>query len=262
MAVRNIIRIDEDKCNGCGQCILDCAEGALALVDGKAKLVRDSYCDGLGACLSGCPTGALTIEQREADAFDEAAVAAMMGGHAAHAVPAHAVPAMAAASGGCPSQAFAHGGGGGCPGSMSRQLAPAKTPQAPAAGEIPSELTHWPIQLHLINPGAPQFQGADLMIAADCTAFALGGFHGELLAGKALAIACPKLDDSMGYLEKLAMLFAGARPVRVTVARMEVPCCGGLVRMVLEARAMAKSEIPVEEVVIGVSGGVISRNMR
>ncbi len=249
MAVRNIIRIDEDKCNGCGNCITGCAEGALALVDGKARLVKESYCDGLGACLGECPTGALTIEQREADAFDEAAVAEAMAAHAA----AKAAPA--------PQPAHHHGHGGGCPGMQQRRFDAAPQPAAPCGSGPASQLTQWPIQLHLVSPYAPYYQGAHLLVAADCTAFALGAFHPELLAGRALAIACPKLDDDTGYVEKITALFAEARPASVTVARMEVPCCGGLVRMVLEGRARAGSELPVTEVVVGVEGGVVSQRV-
>ena len=250
MAVRNIIRIDESKCNGCGNCITDCAENALAIIDGKARLIRESYCDGLGACLAACPTGALTIERREADEFDEAAVAAAQAAHARPAVHAHAHAAA------CPSSAPMHGGG--CPGSMSRRFGgtPAPVPVS-TPGAVPSQLTAWPIQLHLVHPLAPQFQGANLLIAADCTAFALGAFHAELLAGRALAIACPKLDDDEGYVEKLAAIFAECNLASVTVARMEVPCCGGLVRLVLDARDRAESSLPVEEVVVGVEGGII-----
>lgn len=253
MAVRNIIRIDEGKCNGCGNCITGCAEGALALVNGKARLVRESFCDGLGACIGECPTGALTIEQREADAFDEAAVHAAAVAAQAPAAAGAGATAFAHAASGCPSG----GNGGGCPGSMSRTFGP--RPATPTGAAPASALRHWPVQLHLVSPHAPQYQGAELLLAADCAAFACGAFHTDLLPGKALAIACPKLDELSGYVEKLTDLFALARPPRVTVARMEVPCCGGILRMALEARARANSAVPVEEVVIGVSGDILSR---
>ncbi len=254
MAMRSIIRIDEAKCNGCGNCITGCAEGALVLVNGKAKLVRESFCDGLGACIGDCPTGALTIEQREADAFDEAAVLAAAGAAQVPAAAGAGASAAVPAASGCPSG----GHGGGCPGSMSRTFGPS-APPAHAGAAPASALRHWPVQLHLISPFAPQYQEADLLIAADCAAFACGAFHTDLLPGKALAIACPKLDELSGYVEKLRDLFTHARPPRVTVARMEVPCCGGLLRLVLEARAQAGSAVPVEEVVIGVSGDLLSR---
>ena len=236
--LRKMIFIDEDKCDGCGQCITGCVEGALALIDGKAKLVKESYCDGLGACLGECPTGALTIEEREVAPFDEEAALA----HVAAVDQAAQVAKPAAKSA--------------CPGSTARQFeAPAA---APSSASAPSQLTHWPIQLHLINPAAPQFQNADVLVAADCTAFALGGFHGELLAGRSLVIACPKLDDLKGYMEKLTALFADAQPTSVTVPRMQVPCCSGLIHMVLEARKAAGSTLPVREIVVGVEGNIVS----
>ena len=259
MALREIIRIDEDLCNGCGNCVTGCHEGALEVIDGKAKLVRESFCDGLGACIGTCPTGALIIEKREANEFDEAAVAMAMAATAAP-KPAHHAPQV----GGCPGAAArtfgptpAHGGG--CPGSMQRQLQPTAT-EAPA-GAAPSQLAQWPIQLHLVHPMAPQFQGGHLLVAADCTAFAFGAFHSEFLKGKALVIACPKLDDDQGYLEKLIDIFTDAKPASVTVARMEVPCCGGLVRLVTEARDRAESTLKVEEVIVGVEGGIVGHRM-
>jgi Pyruvate/2-oxoacid:ferredoxin oxidoreductase delta subunit len=254
MTLRPIIRIDEAKCDGCGQCVTGCAEGALKIIDGKARLVSDKYCDGLGACIGECPTGALTIEMREADAYDEAAVLAAGGDpkglaqtHPNRPVPLHPAHAPHA---------------GGCPGSMSRQFQAASTPApAPAGGgaaEAPTRLTHWPIQLHLIHPGAPQYQGADVLLAADCAPFAMAGFHEKMLAGRSLIIACPKLDDKSGYMEKLEHLFARAQVKSLTVARMEVPCCGGLLQMVLQARESAGSDAPVRDVVVGVRGDVLS----
>jgi NAD-dependent dihydropyrimidine dehydrogenase PreA subunit len=263
MALREIIRIDEDLCNGCGNCVTGCHEGALEIIDGKARLVRESFCDGLGACIGTCPTGALVIEKRDADEFDEAAVAVAIAKKPA------GTPALPV--GGCPGAAArnlgaAPGHGGGCPGSMQRQFHPAvaemgKQPAGMPALPVPSQLAQWPIQLHLIHPMAPQFQGAHLLVAADCTAFAFGAFHPEFLKGKALVIACPKLDDDQGYLEKLTDLFADARPASVTVARMEVPCCGGLVRLVAAARDRAKSALQIEEVIVGVEGGIVGHRM-
>ncbi len=239
MALRNIIRIEENRCNGCGNCVTGCHEGALKIIDGKARLVRESFCDGLGACTGTCPTGALTIEKRDAGEFDGAAVAVSA-----------AAPAKEPAR--MPALPVAHGGG--CPGAMQRQLRPASA-GAPADAS-PSQLAQWPIQLHLINPLAPQFQGGHLLVAADCTAFAFGAFHTAFLRGKALVIACPKLDDDRGYLEKLTVLFTEARLASVTVARMEVPCCGGLVQLVAEARDRAESALKIEEVIVGVEGGI------
>jgi len=239
MPIRNIIKIDEEKCNGCGQCVVDCAEGALAIIDGKAKLVKESYCDGLGACIGNCPTGALTIEQREAPEVE-------MPAGLAHA-PAQAAVAPAAAP---------HGGG--CPGSRSFQFNQSEPP-APAAVDSASALTHWPVQLHLINFQAPQYRNSDILIAADCTAFACGAFHPRLLQGKSIAIACPKLDETHGYLEKLTDMFLNGNPKSVTVARMEVPCCRGITQWVLQARNAAGSEMPVEEIILGVDGVIQGR---
>lgn len=261
MAIRNMIKIDEDKCNGCGQCIVDCAEGALAIVDGKAKLIKESFCDGLGACIGNCPTGALTLEKREAPEFELPEGAAHVAVKSA-AVPAH--PPASPPPGPCPSGlagAVGHAAMGGCPGSRMRQFNRQEPESGPgSAVDAPSALGHWPIQLHLMNVAAPQFQGADLLFAADCTAFACGSFHPSLLKGKAVAIACPKLDDPSGYMEKLTALFRQANPRSVTVARMEVPCCRGISQWVLAARNQAESSLPVEEIVIGVEGAVIQRN--
>lgn len=231
MAKRRVIRIEEDKCTGCGECVNACVGGALALLDGKAKLVREDYCDGLGMCLPQCPANALHVEEREAPAYR---------GPQAHPQP------------------VAHAHGGGCPGGMQRTFA--RRPAAAVAADAPSALGQWPIQLHLVRPDAPQFQGADVLVAASCTAFACGAFHPRLLVGKALVIACPKLDNLEGYREKLADLFLLAKPRSVTVARMEVRCCQGLTRLVLTARdnAAEYAEITTEirEAVIGVEGRI------
>jgi NAD-dependent dihydropyrimidine dehydrogenase PreA subunit len=233
---RKVIEIDRSLCNGCGECTTACAEGALAIdAEGKAVLVHDIYCDGLGACLNVCPTGALQIIEREAEAFDEAAVSLRTG------VPVHAHAAH-----------HAHGPSQGCPGSRARTLtpaAPAARPQASPAS-TPSELGQWPIQLHLVSPAAPYFHECDLLIAADCTAFALGSFHADLLRGKALVIACPKLDRTEGYFEKLADLIGGNTVYSVTVAIMEVPCCSGLSRIVAEAVARSGKNLAVKTVVV------------
>jgi len=217
---RNVIEIDRDLCNGCALCTSACAEGALALdAAGKAILVHDIFCDGLGACLDVCPTGALQIVEREAEAFDEAAV------HPA----AHA---------------------GGCPGSQAQSFTPVAPRSTTSAGPVRSELGQWPIQLHLVSPAAPYFRECDLLIAADCTAFALGSFHADLLRGKALVIACPKLDETSGYVDKLAQLIAGNTVYSVTVAIMEVPCCSGLSRLVAEAVARSGKNLAVKTVVV------------
>ncbi len=263
---RTIIEINRELCDGCGLCTTACAEGALELdADGKAVLVREIFCDGLGACLDVCPTGALKVVEREAASYDEEAavahVTATRGAEAAAAVH-RSAGAPAQGSGPAPGPAPAHRG---CPGSMARSFEPAarrseplKPAAAPAsgapAGAAASELGQWPIQLHLVSPSAPYFKECDLLVAADCTAFALGSFHAELLRGKALAIACPKLDRTEGYVEKLAELIASNTIYSLTVALMEVPCCSGLLRIVEEAVARSGKSIAVKKVVIGLDG--------
>jgi len=238
---RNIVRIDEDKCDGCGLCATACAEGAIAIVEGKARLVSESYCDGLGACLGECPRGAITIEEREADAFDAEAVAARTG----HAGEAPSPPA------------------GGCPGAMARRLRtgtgePSTPASAADGGEAESALGNWPVQLALLPVAAPYLDGADLLLAADCVGFALPGLHRRLLGGKVVAVACPKLDDASAHAEKLAAILA-ARSVRsLTVVRMEVPCCTGIVRAAEAALAEAGSDLPLREIVVGIDGRIQS----
>ena len=237
---RKIIRIDESKCDGCGQCVKACREGALALVNGKAKLVSETYCDGLGACIGECPQGAITIEEREAAGFDEAAVAKQQ-----------RKPASAAA------QAPAPRAQRGCPGSgVSAAFAPTAA-HRPAAGQPPpSQLSHWPVQLRLLNPAAPFLRGANLLLCADCVPFAVPDFHSRYLQGRAVAVSCPKLDDVEETVERLTAIFAEAQPSRVTVLRMEVPCCGGLVMAALKARELAGSATPVDVHIMGVRGGI------
>jgi len=228
---RNVIEIDRALCNGCALCTTACAEGALAIdAEGKAVLVHDIYCDGLGACLDVCPTGALQIVEREAAPFDEAAVTLRTspGQH----------------------QAPAGHHSGGCPGSRAQSFAPTSPRPQAGGGSTPSELGQWPIQLHLVSPAAPYFRECDLLIAADCTAFALGSFHADLLRGKALVIACPKLDQTDGYVDKLAQLIGGNTVYSVTVAIMEVPCCAGLSRIVAEAVARSGKNLAVKTVVV------------
>lgn len=227
--LREVVKIDEDKCDGCGLCIPSCAEGAIQVIDGKARLVADNLCDGLGNCLGVCPQDAITVEQRDADAFDEEAVAA--------AQPSKPAPA------------------GGCPGMALRKL----EPTAPAA-EAPartSQLAQWPVQLHLLPPHGDIWRDADVLFAADCVPFAMPDFHEKLLAGKTLAIACPKLDDAGAYVAKLAEVFADNAIRSISVAHMEVPCCFGLWRIVEEALAQAgKADLPVREITVRVNGTI------
>jgi NAD-dependent dihydropyrimidine dehydrogenase PreA subunit len=251
MAVRQIIEIDEELCDGCGDCVSACAEGAIQLIDGKAKLVKDSYCDGLGACIGDCHVGAISIIEREAEGFDEEAVAEHLItiGRAPEHPP--AAPPIAIVN---PTMA---GGGGGCPGSRAQTLQPAPVV---AKGEIPqstSQLRHWPIQLHLVPPTAPFFQGSDVLLAADCVPFAVPDFHQRYLAEHSLAIACPKLDTNQEiYLEKLVAMIDVARVSSIHVMVMEVPCCSGLVRLVDQARKRASRGIPIRCSVIGTDGAV------
>ena len=253
---RKIITIDEKKCNGCGLCVPSCHEGALAIVDGKARLVKDSYCDGLGDCLAECPQDAITIEERDVDAYDEAAVQE----HLADRAKGEAEPAPPA--GGCPGlRAFTLATAkpaGGCPGHRAVSL---DAPEPAASTDEPavSALSQWPIQLHLVSPNAPYWEGCDLLIAADCVLAAYPKLHTDLLAGRKLIIACPKLDDTGDYVEKLAAIFAGNSIRSLTVARMEVPCCGGLSHIVGEALTRSGRDIPIETVTIGIQGDVLDR---
>ncbi|MHB0939599.1 MAG: ATP-binding protein [Armatimonadota bacterium] len=254
MPVREIIEINEELCNGCGVCVSACAEGAIQLVDGKAKLVKDEYCDGLGACLGECPTGALKVVQREAPEFDEQAVETHLSkiGRAPLAA-AHSAPQAPPA----PQPHHAPHAPGGCPGSMMRQLAPkpaAATATAPAATAAPSALQQWPVQLHLVPPTAPYFRDADLLLAADCAAFACGDFHARFLRDHALAIACPKLDDPQGYVDKLAAMITDGGIRSITIVMMQVPCCRGLQRFVDLALQTAGRRVPVRTVIISLEG--------
>lgn len=338
--LRDIIRIDDEKCNGCGLCVPNCHEGALQVIDGKVRLVSELMCDGLGACIGHCPEGAITIERREAAPYDEIAVISEMVTKGANTVIAHlrhlkdhheygyleegstwlqvhskelvfsveevldtvngksgqanAAPVAHAGHGehsahgtanapgghgghgtpgghgghgghggqGAHSGAGGHGGhghnGGGCPGSRERIMAPAAV-SAPAEGVIPSQLTHWPVQMHLVNPNSPAYRSADLLLAADCVAFSLGSFHNSFLKGKALAIACPKLDHGTEtYVEKLTVMIDTAKVNTITVMMMEVPCCGGLMQMVRAAMARASRKVPVKAIMVSIDGKILS----
>ncbi len=325
MGKRTVIEIDEDLCDGCGLCATGCHEGALQIIDGKARMIGESLCDGLGACIGECPQGAITVIEREAEEYDERRVidhilpngTATLAAHLKHlrdhgqdtwlaqgiaalkekgvVIPGfesapERKPAPAKQSGTAPVQAaFAPLGGvrmvnngmsGGCPGSAARSFGPAASAiastaasgcapvvpgpgvarqAAPSGGGQASRLEQWPVQLHLVNPRAPYFNGADLLIAADCTAFACGAFHQTLLAGRKLVIACPKLDSGKDvYIDKIRALVDEAGVSSVTVAVMEVPCCGGLSRLVSEAMSTTSRQVPVSTVVVGIEGGSLT----
>ena len=272
---RKIIEINEELCNGCGNCVTGCSEGALKIIDGKAKVVNEKFCDGLGDCIAHCPTGALKIIEREAVEFDQNAVE----DHLRKNFGEEAVVKMKQAqvkhsqnhSGGgekghdgqdCHSHNHSHGG---CPSARFMNFNNTKNSSAassdnsegsPAPGTINSELRHWPVQLHLVSPRHPAFSGCDLLMAADCVAFTFADFHRKLLKGKTLAIACPKLDDTEGYVEKLAEIFKNNNIKSVTCAIMEVPCCSGFLRIVKMAMALSGASIPLKTITIGIDGSV------
>jgi NAD-dependent dihydropyrimidine dehydrogenase PreA subunit len=299
---REIIQIDEEKCNGCGVCIPNCHEGALQIIDGKAVLVSELMCDGLGACIGHCPEEALTIEEREAEAYDEIKVMEDMLGKGKNVITAHLkhlkehgefnylkqgvgfltqnkdkanfdIMSVINEVHNTPANGkdenltqplkqvvtpVIHSHGGGCPGSQAREFARANQPQA-ASSESPSALTQWPVQMHLINPMASYFLGSDLLIAADCVAFSLGNFHSKFLNGKKLAIACPKLDSNKEvYLEKMVRLIDDSKVNTVTVMIMEVPCCGGLLQLVMNATQKANRKVPVKAITVGIQGDILS----
>jgi NAD-dependent dihydropyrimidine dehydrogenase PreA subunit len=236
--LRKIIEIDEAKCNGCGQCVSACSEGALQLIDGKARVVAETYCDGLGACIGECPQGALKIVEREAESFNEKATGQHVKGQKAE-----------AGHGTLPC---------GCPGtSVQTFRAPSAGATKPAlCGSAGSALTHWPVQIRLVPANAPFLKGADLLIAADCTAYAYAGFHSELLSGRALMVGCPKLDDAQQIQDKFVEIFGNAGIKSVTIASMEVPCCSKLPMIIKKALEISDADIPVKEVVIGLQGAI------
>ena len=244
--IRKIVQIDEDKCNGCGPCVPSCAEGAIAIINGKARLAADNLCDGLGACLGECPQDAIRIIERNADGFDEAAVEKHL----------EEIGGQLQGASGRQEAAVAHRAvhHGGCPGT---RVMVVTAPQSNAESAArPSRLAQWPVQLHLVPVNAPFFRDADLLIAADCVPFAYAGFHEDFLKGKAVVIGCPKLDDNRFYLEKLTEIFRSSTIRSVTVVRMEVPCCGGIVMAAKQALAASGKDIPLTEITIGIKGEV------
>jgi ferredoxin len=243
MTRRQIVEIDESKCDGCGQCVPACAEGAIRVIDGKARLVADVYCDGLGACLGHCPQGAIRIVERDADAFDESAVE-------------HARRAEEEAK---PSPAC------GCPGAAMWDLrlnvlpAAAHRPARQESREAEAALAHWPIQLRLVPPNAPFLHRADLFLVADCVPFACAGFHEQILRGRPIVIGCPKLDDARAYVDKLAEMLIRSEVASLTVVHMEVPCCTNFVRIAAEAVQRSGRSVPLHDITISIGGQIMTR---
>ena len=236
--IRKIIHIDEEKCNGCGICATACHEGAIDIIDGKAKLVREHFCDGFGDCLPGCPTGAITFEEREAPAYDEAAVKQAQQLKQKEKMQREGMR-------------IPHGG---CPGSRMRQMKRETT--APTENKMESQLQQWPVQIKLVPTQAPYFEGAKLLIAADCTAYAYANFHQDFIRGKVVLVGCPKLD-SVDYSEKLEEIIRSNNISSVTVVRMEVPCCGGLEMAAKKALQNSGKFIPWQVVTISVDGKIL-----
>ena len=233
---RDILNINEDLCNGCGQCVPNCHEGALQVIDGKVRLVSEFMCDGLGACIGYCPEGAITIETREAEPYNETLVLEEL----IHAdVHEHA--------------------GGGCPGSRTMVIEkPFSQNDNGLYSDQSSELRQWPVQMHLVNPNAPYFRNADLLLAADCVAFSMGTFHAKHLKGRSLAIACPKLDQGTSiYIDKLTAMIDLTKVNTITVMMMEVPCCGGLLEMVRTALGRCSRKVPVKRMIVGINGEIL-----
>ena len=243
---RRIIHIDEAKCNGCGACAEACHEGAIQMIDGKARLTREDYCDGLGDCLPNCPTGAIIFQEREAPAYDEAAVRAAKAAKLTDRMNGHGCPGARPRAMTPPA--------GGCPGAAPRQMEAAQA--ANRAGSVPSQLRQWPVQIKLAPVNAPWFDGAKLLIAADCTAYAYGNFHSDFIRGRVTLVGCPKLDG-VDYSEKLEAIIRENDIRDVTIVRMEVPCCGGLEYAAKQALQRSGKFIPWHVVTIGVDGRIV-----
>jgi NAD-dependent dihydropyrimidine dehydrogenase PreA subunit len=235
MGLRNIVKIDEEKCNGCGLCVNACAEGAIKIIDGKARLVSEIYCDGLGACLGHCPEDAITIEKREAEDFDEEATKAHLSKEKNAQMQ---------------TDFF-------CPGMASKQLKTKAAPNNTApAGAVSSQLGQWPVQLKLVSPHAPYFADADMLLVADCVPFTMGDFHNRFLKDHSIAVGCPKLDDVQFYIEKLAAILQANKLNSLTVIHMEVPCCSGLTYIAQQAIAQSNMEMTFEDITIDLHGNV------
>lgn len=288
---RQIINIDEELCDGCGLCIPNCHEGALQLIDGKARLISDLFCDGLGACIGHCPQGAITLEEREAEAYNESLVMEKIASQGKNTILAHLqhlkdhhengflnealkylrehkieldenlenddypLPVMAGSACGCGSAAPVD--------FNTIKLDPHKSTDNDKVVEAPSELRQWPVQLHLLNPMASYFKDSHLLLASDCSAFTLGSFHSRFMKGKSIAIACPKLDQGKdSYIEKIAVMIRDSSISEVTVVMMEVPCCGGLAQLVHLAMQKAERTVPVNEVILSIRGELLKETRR
>lgn len=247
---RKIIRINEELCDGCGLCVPDCAEGSLQIINGKAKLVADNLCDGLGACLGSCPTGALQIIEREADQFDERAVEEFLANQKQQAA-ATATPQMAC----------------GCASTHIQSFTPTTSPcqsanipkTIPPDNTAESQLSHWPVQIRLVPPHAPFLKGADLLVAADCTAISAPRFQRDYLKGKVVMMGCPKFDDAESYIERFAEIIATCGLKSITILIMEVPCCSAMTMIIKRAMERAKANVPVEQITISTRGREIQR---
>ena len=241
MVMRNIVKIDEQKCNGCGECVNACAEGAIEIIDGKAKLVNEIYCDGLGACIGHCPQDAITVEQRESGEFDEQATKVHLKEHKTSQRQSDFV----------------------CPGMMAKNLRDKAEQTESGSVSVPSQLSHWPVQLKLVSPQAPYFANADLLLVADCVPFAMGDFHNRFLKDHSIVVGCPKLDDSQFYIEKLAQILKTNNLNSLTVIHMEVPCCSGLTHIAKEAIANSGAKLSFEDITVDLQGNIIeTENIR
>jgi NAD-dependent dihydropyrimidine dehydrogenase PreA subunit len=301
---RDILKIDEDLCNGCGQCVPSCHEGALQVIDGKVRLVSELMCDGLGACIGHCPEGAIIIETREAEPYNEIRVMEQMKDKGKNTIVAHLKHLKDHGETGFLQEGVSylkdhrtelkfsleevlsevrnhskesvsqshpqpqpqpqpqlHHDGGGCPGSRTMVIEKPEQTFIDLHSDQPSELRQWPVQMHLVNPNAPYFRSADLLLAADCVAFSMGAFHSKHLRGKSLAIACPKLDQATdSYVEKLTAMIDIAKVNTITVMMMEVPCCGGLQQMVRRAMDNSSRKVPLKKIIVGIKGDILQED--
>ena len=276
MAKRKIIKIDQEKCNGCGNCIPNCPEGAIQIIDGKARLINDMFCDGLGACLGECPVGAITIEEREAQLYDEKVVMSNIVKQGENTIKAHLKHLKDHNETKYYNQAIEYldengipipiinesnqcNSNGGCPGSKVMDFSNSKSSNSNFEdGKRSSELRQWPIQLHLVPPNGSYYQNKEVVIIADCVGYAVGDFHKDYIKGKSIAIACPKLDDGLEiYVEKIKTMIDEAKINTLTVMIMEVPCCGGLVSIAQKAMQLANRKVPLKLIKVSITGDVL-----